>query len=60
MPLCVNNVHIYCQILTSMQQIWIIAMHRPLVWTLMVVTSVHATLGTLEMDNSAMVNSALD
>ena len=61
MSICANNVLIHCQILTSVQQRWMIATNRPLVWTqLMVVTPVHATLDTLEMDKSAKVNGSLN
>ena len=38
-----------------MQQTPLCAIQRPLVWTLMEVTPVHAMAGTLEMDWSAMV-----
>ena len=35
------------------------AMKWPLVWTLMVVTPVHATLGTLEVDKCVVVSISL-
>ena len=55
-PLCLNNILFHCQILTSVQQVWMTALNRPLVRTLMAATPAHVTLDTLEMDKSAMVS----